>query len=139
MCWPNGSMPITSSTSCAECTGISREQSTRSGSEGKVLHSGGMEMVTEQFGSAWTRKHDNPATPLFTSVPVTAFPASLEDVIELCAGRAPNDRLMAAGSHWALSQAAITDRTFVEPHAPTNPVQPTGPTPTDCVLHRPRP
>ncbi|HKB32418.1 MAG TPA: hypothetical protein VKF16_00990 [Candidatus Dormibacteraeota bacterium] len=91
--------------------------------------------MTEQFGSAWTRKHDNPATPLFTSVPVTAFPASLEDVIELCAGRAPNDRLMAAGSHWALSQAAISDRTFVETHAPTTAVQAMGRTLTDVVLN----
>src|SRR5258708_8225564 len=119
MCWPNGSMPITSSTSCAECTGISREQSTRSGSEGKVLHSGGMEMVTEQFDSACTRKHDNPATPLFTSVPVTAFPASLEDVIQVCAGRAPNDRLMAAGSHSAPSPATLHARTPFRPHPPT--------------------
>src|SRR5260370_14563556 len=139
MCRPNGSIPITSSTSCAECTGISREQSTRSGSEGKVLHSGGMEMVTEQFGSAWTRKHDNPATPLFTSVPVTAFPASLEDVIELCAGRAPNDRLMAAGSHWALYQTAISDRPLVETHPPTNPVQAMGRAPTHDLPHFPRP
>src|SRR5258708_15162321 len=131
MCWPNGSMPITSSTSCAECTGISREQSTRSGSEGKVLHSGGMEMGTEQFGSAWTRKHDNPATPLFTSVPVTAFPASLEDVIELCAGRAPNDRLMAACIPLAPPQAAIRDRTLVQTHPPTPPLQAIGPTLTD--------
>src|SRR5258708_19727649 len=89
MCWPNGSMPITSSTSCAECTGISREQSTRTGSEGKVLHSGGLEMVTDQFGSSWTRKHDNPATPLFTCWAVTPFPPSLATVLHLSATPPP--------------------------------------------------
>src|SRR5258708_20466707 len=52
-----------------------------------------------------------------------------------CPGSAPTDRLMAAGSHWALSQAAISDRTFVETHAPTTAVQAMGRTLTDVVLN----
>src|SRR5258708_17947545 len=100
-----------------------------------VVTLGGLERVPEDFGSGGPRKPDNPAPPLFTSGPFGPFPASLEDVIELCAGRAPNDRLMAAGSHWALSPAAISDRTFVETHPPTTAVPAMGRTLTDVVLN----
>ena len=87
----------------------------------------------EVSGKPWTRKHDNPAVPLFASVPVTAFPNSLECLIELCASHAPADRLKAAGSHWALSEAAISDRTFVETHDPTNTTQAMGRTLDEVV------
>ena len=76
--------------------------------------------VDEIFNRPWTRKHDNPSAPLLPSVPVTAFPKSLEELIELCVRRNPGDRAKAAGSHWALSDAAIADNTFVETHDPKN-------------------
>lgn len=88
---------------------------------------------TEVSGKPWTRKHDNPAVPLFVGVPVTAFPNSLECLIELCASHAPGDRLKAAGSHWALSEAAISDRIFVETHDPTNTIQAMGRTLDEVV------
>ncbi len=49
---------------------------------------------------------------------MTAFPKSLQELIELCARRRPNERLHAAGSHWALSEAALSDHTFIETHDP---------------------
>src|SRR6516225_3463139 len=48
--------------------------------------------------------------------PVILFPQSLEDLIQLCAKRPPGQRLHAAGSHWALSTAAVSDHAFVETH-----------------------
>ena len=69
---------------------------------------------------AWARKHDDPGVPLIASAPTIAYPASLEDVIGLCRARAPGDRLRAAGSHWALSRAAVSDSVFVETHDPNN-------------------
>jgi hypothetical protein len=64
----------------------------------------------------WTRKHDKPGTPLVAQAPVIFFPQSLEDVIELCSSRPAGQRLHAAGSHWALSTAAVSDHSFVETH-----------------------
>jgi hypothetical protein len=46
------------------------------------------------------------------------FPQSLEDLIEICKNRPADHRLRAAGSHWALSAAAISDHTFIETHDP---------------------
>jgi hypothetical protein len=72
--------------------------------------------VTNVSGRRWTRKHDNPGVPTVPSAPMTWFPTSLEDVIELCA--AGNPGMTAAGSHWALSTTAIADTNFVETHDP---------------------
>jgi hypothetical protein len=47
------------------------------------------------------------------------YPSSLADVIEICRERDHSPRLKAAGSHWALSEAAISDHTFIETHDPT--------------------
>ena len=47
----------------------------------------------------WTRKHDKPGVPLITQAPVTLFPQSLEDLIQLCSTRPAGQRLNAAGSH----------------------------------------
>jgi len=66
----------------------------------------------------WTRKHDLPGAPI--TVPRIAGPTSLEDLIALCATHPPNQRLHAAGSHWALSTAAFSDHTFIETHDPDN-------------------
>jgi hypothetical protein len=38
----------------------------------------------------------------------------LEDLICICAAHPPGDHLHAAGSHWALSTAAISDHSFIE-------------------------
>ena len=74
--------------------------------------------VDKVFGGAWTRKHDDPRTPLIEHAPSTVFPSGLEDLIAICRERQPGERLKAAGSHWALSGAAISDHTFIETHDP---------------------
>lgn len=76
--------------------------------------------IDEVAGAAWRRKHDDPASPVVASAPVTAFPKSLAELIELCRHRPPNERLHAAGSHWALSEAALSDHTFIETHDPND-------------------
>lgn len=48
----------------------------------------------------------------------TAYPKNLAEVIELCRTRRPNEFLHAAGSHYALSGAALSDTTFIETHDP---------------------
>jgi hypothetical protein len=40
----------------------------------------------------------------------------LEDLITICAEHPPSDRLHSAGSHWALSEAAISNHSFIETH-----------------------
>jgi hypothetical protein len=64
----------------------------------------------------WTRKHDKPGVPLVAQAPVTFFPQSLEDLIQLCSTRPAGQRFHAAGSHWALSTAAVSDHAFIETH-----------------------
>jgi hypothetical protein len=76
--------------------------------------------IDELAGVAWQRKHDDPAVPVVPSAPITAFPNSLPELIELCSRRRANERLHAAGSHWALSDAALSDHTFIETHDPGN-------------------
>lgn len=74
--------------------------------------------LDEVFGQAWTRKHDN---PMFAKVPLAprkVYPTGLADLVKICATRKPDQRLHAAGSHWALSEAAISDHTFIETHDP---------------------
>lgn len=65
----------------------------------------------------WARKHDMPGEPLIPNAGETLYPHTLEDVIEVCRR---GGHLMAAGSHWALSDAAISDGAFVETHDPNN-------------------
>ena len=64
--------------------------------------------IDEIDGQAWTRKHDNPSLPVVPSAPRTLYPKSLEELIQICAGRSPSERIHAAGSHWALSEAAMS-------------------------------
>lgn len=59
----------------------------------------------------WTRMHDEPGVPLIPQAPLIQFPQSLEDLIEICKTRPAGQRLHAAGSHWALSEAALSDHT----------------------------
>lgn len=77
-------------------------------------------VATEVHNVPWTRKHDEPGVPLVPIAPTITYPTSLEDLIGLCQTRPPTDRLRAAGSHWALSHAAVSDNVFVETHDPNN-------------------
>lgn len=74
--------------------------------------------LDEVSGQAWTRKHDDPTMPVVPSAPQTVYARSLEELIEICSTRKPSERMHAAGSHWALSTAAMSDSTFVETHDP---------------------
>jgi hypothetical protein len=76
--------------------------------------------AAEVLGARWTRKHDDPNVPTVAAALRTEFPNSLDEVIDLCANRPGGGRMTAAGSHWALSTAAIADATFVETHDPQN-------------------
>lgn len=67
----------------------------------------------------WTRKHDIPGSP-FTTTATILYPKSLEDLIEICTKRERFEYLKAAGSHWALSYAALSDKLFIETHDPNN-------------------
>ena len=74
----------------------------------------------EVDGQDWTRKHDNPSSPRVPKAPRTLYPQSLEDLVEICSSRPANQRIRAAGSHWALSEAAVSDHIFVECNDPQN-------------------
>jgi hypothetical protein len=74
--------------------------------------------MEKQFERSWTRFHDDPRTLLLNQVPEVDYPFGLADLIELCRDRPPQVRLHAAGSHWALSEAAISDHSFIETHDP---------------------
>src|SRR6185369_5158233 len=76
--------------------------------------------IDRVFNSPWTRKHDDPRFALIPQAPEIAYPTTLEDLIDLCKNRPADKRLKAAGSHWGLSQAAISDNTFLETHDPRN-------------------
>jgi hypothetical protein len=43
-----------------------------------------------------------------------AYPQSLEDLVSLCASRPSRQHDHAAGSHWALSAAAVSEDVFIE-------------------------
>lgn len=74
--------------------------------------------ISEVRNRAWTRRHDDPRMPLLSQVPRVVYPATLADLITLCHARPRSERLHAAGSHWALSEAAISDHTFIELNDP---------------------
>lgn len=77
-------------------------------------------LKAEQGDGPWTRKHDLPGSPLIPAAPRIVYPTSLDQLIDICRTRDPNNHLKAAGSHWALSDAAISDHTFIETHDPNN-------------------
>jgi hypothetical protein len=72
--------------------------------------------VSQVHNSPWARKHDMPGTPLIPSAPTIMFPHGLQDVIDICSTQ--GGRRKAAGSHWALSTAAVSDDVFVDTHDP---------------------
>jgi hypothetical protein len=75
-------------------------------------------LVYELRLGAWTRKHDDPRFPLIPQAPRIVYPTTLPDLITMCRNRPAGERLKAAGSHWALSVAAISDHTFIETQDP---------------------
>lgn len=79
--------------------------------------------MQREYSRGWTRFHDDPRTILINPVSEVDYPNDLADVIELCRDRPPQSRLRAAGSHWALSEAAISDDVFVESHDPQDQIQ----------------
>lgn len=83
----------------------------------------------------WTRKHDDPRVALIPRAESIVYPRSLAELIELCKNRPPGERFKAAGSHWALSEAAISDHTFIETHDPREAHQAMGKT-LDNVIPR---
>lgn len=68
--------------------------------------------------SPWTRKHDDPRFPLFPSGRHIVYPSTLEELRAVCANPNGDQRLKAAGSHYALSPAAISPDVFIETHDP---------------------
>src|SRR5437867_1823337 len=89
--------------------------------------------VEELRNSPWTRKHDDPRFNLIPQAPRIVYPKSLAELIELCRNRPAGQRLRAAGSHWALSQAAISDHTFIDTHDPRNVRRAMGKTLTNVI------
>ena len=77
----------------------------------------------------WFRKHDLPGVP-HVEAPVIAHATSLPELIELCRDHPRDQRLRAAGSHWSLSEAAVSDHTFIETHDPSS-----GPPSMSRTLH----
>ena len=73
--------------------------------------------MDEVMNARWIRKHDLAGTDL--AAPTIFYPRSLDDLIEICSDP-DRRRLKAAGSHWALSTAAISDGDFIETNDPRN-------------------
>ncbi|MGB7069968.1 MAG: hypothetical protein WBD22_10790 [Pyrinomonadaceae bacterium] len=81
----------------------------------------------------WTRKHDDPRFDLIPKAPEIVYPKDLGELIQLCRIRPAGQRFKAAGSHWALSPAAISDHTFIETNDPRNVHQAMGRTLHDVI------
>jgi len=92
--------------------------------------------IAEEPGRAWRRKHDAAEEPILTSTPRAFYATGLKDLIDLCreAGE-DGTQLRAAGSHWALSHAALSDHTFIETHHPREVHAAMGATLTNVVPH----
>lgn len=72
--------------------------------------------IDEVVNAPWIRKHDRPGTA--RTAARILYPRSLQDLIKICSTRLPGTHLRAAGSHWALSPAAVSDGVFIETHDP---------------------
>lgn len=88
--------------------------------------------MDEETGVAWTRYHDLRGQPYLPKVQRTVYPTSLDEVVRICADPSYGP-LHAAGSHWALSDAAVSDGTFIETHDPAERHQALGGTLDDVV------
>jgi hypothetical protein len=113
---------ITSSLAGAAALGISQNlpisQVTSSSKQvqhdAEALHMG---MNQIEFGD-WKRKHDDPAIPHRESVK-KLYPTSLQELIAICTDEQFTS-IRASGSHWALSEAAVSEDLFIETHDPEN-------------------
>jgi hypothetical protein len=76
--------------------------------------------IDQVVNQAWTRKHDDSAQAVVPKAALTLYPKSLIELIALCQKRNPLAHMHAAGSHWALSDAAVSDDVFIETHDPGN-------------------
>jgi hypothetical protein len=85
-------------------------------------------------GAPWTRKHDDPRTSYLPTTTRVLYPKNLADLIDICSDGSLGP-LRAAGSHWALSDAALSDETFIETHDYDNMRQAMGRTLKDVVPH----
>jgi hypothetical protein len=74
--------------------------------------------AAEELNARWSRKHDLPGSGF--AAPRIVYPAGLRELIEVCRDLHADERLHAAGSHWGLNQAAMSDHTFIETHDPRN-------------------
>ncbi|HEX3523877.1 MAG TPA: hypothetical protein VHT52_17550 [Stellaceae bacterium] len=72
--------------------------------------------VPQSLWAPWFRKHDKPGDPLIPQAPTIFYPRNLVDLIMICRDHPPNMKLHAAGSHLALSEAAVSDSGFIETH-----------------------
>jgi hypothetical protein len=72
-------------------------------------------MITEEDNYPWTRKHDDPRTPLIPAAARVVYPRDLHELIEVCSA---GGALKASGSHWGLSLSALSDDTFIETNDP---------------------
>jgi hypothetical protein len=72
--------------------------------------------VPQSLWATWFRKHDKPGVPLIPQAPTIFYPRNLVDLITICRDHLPDMKLHAAGSHWALSEAAVSDSGFIETH-----------------------
>jgi hypothetical protein len=90
----------------------------------------------QELNKGWRRKHDNPKA----AAPVTAaricYPATRAELVEICRTQPDGLGLHAAGSHWALSPAALSDDTFIETHDPSNAHPPMAATLSEVVPGR---
>ena len=88
----------------------------------------------EVINAGWTRKHDDPRLVYIPSARRIIYPKSLKELIDFIKSR-PEGRFHAAGSHWALSDAAVSDYNFIETHDPNNAHQAMGATLNYVVPH----
>ena len=66
----------------------------------------------------WTRHHDPRTSPIRPNVArITCFD-TIGELIQICATRPHNTKFKASGSHWGLSEAAISDDEAIETNWP---------------------
>jgi hypothetical protein len=66
----------------------------------------------------WARHHDPRARPIRPSVARIICFDKLEDLISICASRPASTRFKGSGSHWGLSEAALSDHDAIETNWP---------------------
>lgn len=68
----------------------------------------------------WKRNHDLNTSAIRPRAEKIHCFDTFEDLIQLCASRPSGKKLKAVGSHWALSEAALSDNEFIETNWPGN-------------------